>query len=269
MRIYFKIFLVIALFEKILRVEDLTVTYGKKKIVENVNFSVKRGEILIIVGESGSGKSTILKAIDGLLEVGGAITDGQIFFENQEITNPPASIRRKLSGESIGMIFQNAGASFCPIRKVGEQIFESVQAHKNWTYEEFLSRAKKIMQNINLEENVLQEYPFRLSGGMAQRAGILAATILEPKLLICDEATSALDAITQVSVAKEFLKLRERQKISIVMVTHHMGVAWYLADKILILKDGKVAEFGTKEQIFNSPQELYTQELINAVPKVA
>ncbi len=252
----------------ILTVEDLVVAYGKKIIVRDINFSVKRGEILVIAGESGSGKSTILKAIGGLLGKGGAIIDGQIFFDGQEITVLSAGQRRKISGDSIGFIFQNAGASFCPIRKIGEQIFEGVRAHRDWDKKFFREQAIELMQKINLAPEVLDEYPFRLSGGMAQRAGILAATLLEPKLLLADEPTSALDAVTQVSVVKELLKLRERQKISIVMVTHHMGVAWRMADKILIMKNGAPVEFGSKNQIFNAPKEIYTQELIGAVPRL-
>ncbi|MBE8951188.1 MAG: ABC transporter ATP-binding protein [Quinella sp. 3Q1] len=254
--------------EEILRVENISVAYGKKRIVHGVNFSVKHGEILVIAGESGSGKSTILKAIGWLLGKGGAIIDGQIFFDGQEITFLSDGQRRKISGDAIGMIFQNAGASFCPIRKIGEQIFESVRSHRDWTHEEFRERAEELMQKINLAAEVLDEYPFKLSGGMAQRAGILAATILEPKLLLADEPTSALDAVTQVSVVKELLKLRERQKISIVMVTHHMGVAWRMADKILIMRQGSPVEFGTREEIFNAPREIYTQELIRAVPRL-
>ena len=253
---------------EILTVEDLVVAYGKKRIVHDINFSVKRGEILVIAGESGSGKSTILKAIGGLLGKGGAIVDGQIFFDGREITFLSDSQRRKISGDSIGFIFQNAGTSFCPIRTIGEQIFESVRAHRDWDKNFFRERAFELMSKINLEFSVLNEYPFRLSGGMAQRAGILAATILEPKLLLADEPTSALDAVTQVSVVKELLKLRERQKISIVMVTHHMGVAWRMADKILIMQNGAPVEFGTREQIFNAPREIYTRELIRAVPRL-
>ena len=251
-----------------LTVEDLVVVYGKKRIIHDVNFSVKPGEILVIAGESGSGKSTILKAIGGLLGKGGAIFDGQIFFDGQEITNLSDGQRRRLSGDAIGFIFQNAGASFCPIRTIGDQIFESVRAHRDWDEKFFRERAKDIMQKINLDVATLDEYPFRLSGGMAQRAGILAATILEPKLLLADEPTSALDAVTQVSVVKELLNLRERQKVSIVMVTHHMGVAWRMADKILIMRQGTPVEFGTREQIFNEPREKYTQELISAVPRI-
>ena len=252
------------MFDKLLRVEDLSVAYGSKRVIRGVNFSVKRGEILVIAGESGSGKSTILKAIGGMLGKGGAIFDGQIFFDGREITFLSDGQRRKLSGDSIGFIFQNAGASFCPIRTIGEQIFESVRAHRDWDKKFFRERAFELMQKINLAPEVLDEYPFRLSGGMAQRAGILAATILEPKLLLADEPTSALDVVTQISVVKELLKLRERLGVSIVMVTHHMGVARRMADKILIMRRGQPVEFGTREQIFNEPQEIYTQELIKA-----
>ena len=248
----------------ILTVEDLVVVYGKKRIVHDINFSVKRGEILIIAGESGSGKSTILKAIGGLLGKGGGIYDGQIFFDGREITVLSDGERRKISGDAIGFIFQNAGASFCPIRTIGDQIFESIRAHRDWTKKEFRERAEDFMRKINLAPEVLEEYPFRLSGGMAQRAGILAATILEPKLLLADEPTSALDVVTQVGVVKELLNLRERLGISIVMVTHHLGLARRMADKILILRHGTPIEYGTREQIFNNPQENYTQELIKA-----
>ena len=249
---------------EILTVEDLVVAYGKKKIIRGINFSVRRGEILIIAGESGSGKSTILKAIGGLLGKGGAIVDGQIFFDGKEITFLSDGQRRKLSGDSIGFIFQNAGASFCPIRTIGEQIFEAVRAHRDWDKKFFRERAEDIMQKINLSPEVLDEYPFRLSGGMAQRAGILAATILEPKLLLADEPTSALDIVTQAGVVKELLKLRERLKISIVMVTHDLRIAKFMADKILIMRHGATVEFGTREQIFNAAQEFYTRELIKA-----
>ena len=248
---------------ELLRVENLVVAYGDKKILRGVNFSVERGEILIIAGESGSGKSTILKAIGGLLNKNSSI-GGKIFFNGSDITQLSDNERRKISGDSIGMIFQNAGSSFCPIRTIGDQIFESVSAHRNWTKKFFRERATEFMQKINLDPTTLDEYPFKLSGGMAQRAGILAATILEPKLLLADEATSALDVVTQVEVVKELLKLRDREKISIILVTHDLKIARRMADKVLILRHGKQIEFGTRNQIFNEPQQLYTQELLKA-----
>ena len=227
--------------DKLLTVEELAVAYGGKEILRGVNFSVRRGEILIIAGESGSGKSTILKAIGGLLGKGGAIVGGKIFFDGQDITHLSDGQRRKISGEMIGFIFQNAGASFCPIRTIGDQIFEAVRAHRDWDKKFFRERAIEFMTKINLDPATLDEYPFRLSGGMAQRAGILAATILEPKLLLADEPTSALDVVTQIGVVKELLNLRGRLKISIVLVTHDLRIARRIADRILTVRHGEIA----------------------------
>lgn len=248
---------------ELLTVENLCVKIGENEILHGVNFTVKRGEILVIVGESGSGKSTILKAIGGLLGKKFSV-NGKIFFDGREIINISDNERRKISGAQIGMIFQNAGASFCPIRTIGAQIFESVRAHRDWDEKFFRTRAIELMTKINLAKTVLDDYPFQISGGMAQRAGILAATILEPKLLLADEPTSALDALTRAEVVRELLNLRERQKISIVLVTHDLQVAKKIADKILILYRGKKIEFGTRNEIFTAPKEIYTKKLIGA-----
>ena len=188
--------------ESLLSVEKLRVSYFGQEILHEICFSVDAGEILIVAGESGSGKSTILKSIGGLLDKNSSLS-GKILFDGREITNLTDFERRKLAGDAIGYIFQNAGASFCPIRTVGEQIFESVTAHRDWSKDFFRERAIELMRKINLDAATLDEYPFRLSGGMAQRAGILAATILKPKLLLADEPTSALDQITRNDVVNE------------------------------------------------------------------
>ncbi len=249
----------------ILSVNNLSIEYNKKIVVKDINFDLPNGKILAIVGESGSGKSTILKAIAGLLPSSGKISSGEIFYNGKNITFLDEKERRKLAGSSIAMIFQNATDSFCPIRKVGEQIYESVKENKKCSYDEFLENAKIIMKKINLDESVLNQYPFKLSGGMGQRVGILSAMILNPKLLLADEPTSALDIVTQLSVVEELLNLRKENHLSIVIVTHHLGVAYYMADYILVMKNGSQIEFGTKEEIFYSPKKDYTRELIEAV----
>ena len=219
----------------ILSVKNLSVSYNQTPVVDNISFDLPRGGILAIVGKSGCGKSTVLKAINGLLDRNARITGGSITFDGQDITHLDARQRRKLSGTAIATVFQNSAASFCPIRTVGDQIYESVRAHADWSKQLFHARALEIMSKINLDPTALDEYPFRLSGGMAQRAGILAATILKPKLLLADEPTSALDTVTQAGVVKELLDIRKRDGISIVIVTHHLGVAKFIADKILKL----------------------------------
>ena len=192
----------------------------------------------------------------------GKITSGNIIFKNRDITYLSEIERRKLAGSSIAMIFQNATDSFCPIRKIGEQIYEAVIEHKKCSYAEFLEQAKVIIKKINLDESVLNQYPFKLSGGMGQRVGILSAMILNPDILLADEPTSALDTVTQVNVIEELLNLRRENNLSIVIVTHHIGVAYFMGDYILVMKNGKAVEFGTKEEIFSSPKNEYTKELL-------
>ena len=252
----------------LLEVRNLSVAYGETTAAEDVSFSLGRGEILVIAGESGSGKSTILKAVNGLLGRGAKVS-GQILLAGQEVAECSPEKRQKISGERIAMIFQNAGASFCAVRRVGEQIYESVRASgRGWSRREFRERAEEVMEHIHLDFTALDEYPFRLSGGMGQRAGILAAMLLSPTLLLADEPTSALDAMAQVSVAKELMELRHRHGVSILMVTHHMGLAWYMADHILVMRKGRMVEYGTREQIFRASREDYTRELIRAVPRL-
>ena len=250
----------------LLAVRNLTVSYGEKQAVRGVNFCLHRGEILVLAGESGSGKSTILRAVMGILDAG--VCTGEILWEGMDVLQLAKDARRKLAGEEIAMVFQNAGASFCPVRTIGSQLYESVCAHRAWSYAEFRERAEALMAQMQLPRMVLDEYPFRLSGGMAQRAGIAAAMLLQPKLILADEPTSALDALTQVRVAKELMALRRRTGVAMLLVTHHMGLAYHMADRILVLRRGETVEQGAREEIFRHPKEAYTKELIAAVPRL-
>ena len=250
----------------LLAVRNLTVSYGEKQAVRGVNFCLHRGEILVLAGESGSGKSTILRAVMGILDAG--FCAGEILWEGMDVLRLAKDERRNLAGEEIAMVFQNAGASFCPVRTIGSQLYESVCAHRAWSYDEFRERAEALMVQMQLPRAVLDEYPFRLSGGMAQRAGIAAAMLLQPKLILADEPTSALDALTQVRVAKELMALRRRTGVAMLLVTHHMGLAYYMADRILVLRRGETVEQGAREEIFRHPKEAYTKELIAAVPRL-
>ena len=250
----------------LLAVRNLTVSYGEKQAVRGVNFCLHRGEILVLAGESGSGKSTILRAVMGILDAG--VCAGEILWEGTDVLQLAKDARRKLAGEEIAMVFQNAGASFCPVRTIGSQLYESVCAHRAWSYAEFRERAEALMVQMQLPRMVLDGYPFRLSGGMAQRAGIAAAMLLQPKLILADEPTSALDALTQVRVAKELMALRRRTGVAMLLVTHHMGLAYYMADRILVLRRGETVEQGAREETFRHPKEAYTKELIAAVPRL-
>ena len=207
-----------------------------------VMWKIRRSKPRIITAE----KSTLLRLIAGLTEP----TEGNLYLDGTEIKKP--SYER-------GLVFQD------PTLFPWLNIYENV-AFGLKTRHVFKDKKKDVEEFIKLVklEGFEKSLPHHLSGGMAQRAGILAATILEPKLLLADEPTSALDIVTQASVVKELLKLRERLKISIILVTHDLKIAKFMADKVLIMKNGLQIEFGTKNQIFNAPQELYTRELLKA-----
>lgn len=251
-----------------LDVQHLSIAWEGTEVVHDVSFSLGEGDVLAIVGESGSGKSTILKAILGLPSDERTVTGGKILLDDDLLLQKSANERRKLAGPVLSMIFQDAGASFCPVRRVGDELFESVHRHKGWSRADLLEHAKPLLAKLHLEASVLDMYPFELSGGMGQRVGILAALLLQPRILLADEPTSALDNVTQVQVVRELLALCKENGTALILVTHHMGVAYYMADELLVLKNGRVVENGTREKIFHAPTSAYTKALIAAVPRI-
>ena len=255
---------------KILTYESVEISFGGRTVVQDVNFSLKSGEILGLVGESGSGKSTLIKAAMGLLGSDGLVTKGDIRYMGQNILDIPEKEKRKVRGAKIGMIFQDAGASLCPIRTIGEQIYESMRAHVKITRSEAKDRAMELFEKLNFKDSqmVWDSYPFELSGGMNQRAGIAIAMLMNPPILFADEPTSALDVSVQRQVVKEMLKLRELFGTAIIIVTHDIGVVRAMADTVLVLKDGKTVEYGPAVKVLEHPEDPYTKKLLAAVPKL-
>lgn len=255
----------------ILEYRNVDIHYGKKQVIENVSLSMKPGEILGIVGESGSGKSTLIRAAMGLLGEGGTVTQGQILYQGTNTTIDMTQIHgeemRRLRGAEIAMIFQNAGASLCPIRTIEEQLYEAVLEHESISKGEIRDRALELFEQLRFTngEQILKSYPFEFSGGMNQRVGIVLAMVLSPRLLLADEPTSALDVTVQLQVLREMKKLRDMYGTSIVLVTHNIGVVNYLADHVAVMHQGKLVEYGTKEDVLNHPQDAYTKKLIGSV----
>lgn len=249
----------------LLKISGISASYGDEDIIRDVSFDMLPGEIVCIVGESGSGKSTLVKAIHGMSEL--KTTGGSIVFDGAEITSLPAKERRKLMGSGIGLIPQDPGASFNPIRKLDVQFREALAGH-DMPYDE--KRIDDMLKTIGLQHGkaVLRNRPFELSGGMNQRIAIAAAMLFEPRLLLCDEATSALDVTTAGAVVEELLKIRETNGTSILLVTHHLGIARKMADNIGIMKDGRLIEYGNTDRIFDSPEKEYTKKLIRDVPRL-
>lgn len=252
---------------EIIRYEQVDIRYKGKLAVHNVSFSVKEGEILGIVGESGSGKSTLIKAAMGLLGRDGLVTRGDIWYKGMDLPDLKPKEMRKICGAEIGMIFQMAGSSFCPIRTVRSQLYESVKEHERITQSEFEERAKSLFEKFGFEnpKRILDSYPFELSGGMQQRVGIAAAMLLNPKILMADEPTSALDVSVQKQVVEEMCMVREKFGTTILLVTHNLGVIRAMADKVLVLENGEVREYGTTKEVLTNPQSEYTKKLLSAV----
>mgnify|MGYP004545049421 FL=1 len=255
---------------EVIRYDHVDISYKGKRVVHDVSFSVENGEILGIVGESGSGKSTLIKAAMGLLGKDGLVTRGDIWYKEMDLPDLKPREMRKLCGPELGMIFQTAGSSFCPIRTVRAQLYEFMTEHKKIKTDAFVNQAMELLEKFGFEDpkRVLDSYPFELSGGMQQRVGIAAAMLLNPKILMADEPTSALDVTVQKQVVEEMLMVRERFGTSILLVTHNMGVIRAMADKVLVLHEGEIMEYGVTEEVFEQPQSAYTKKLLAAVPKL-
>lgn len=261
--------------EEVIRFDNVDISYNGCLAVRGVNFSAFGGEILGIVGESGSGKSTLIRAAMGLLGDTGRVSEGGIYYRKKEsddlllnLSKLPGKELRKLCGPELGMIFQNAGSSFCPIRTVGKQLYEALREHEDISGKEFETRAVQFLEKIGFDdgEMILGSYPFELSGGMQQRVGIAAAMLPGPRVLFADEPTSALDVSVQRQVVDEMLMVRKNFGTTIIIVTHNIGVIRAMADRVLVMKDGQMIECGETAQVLNDPKEDYTKKLLAAVP---
>lgn len=254
----------------LLRVEHVTISYNGEPVVRDVSFELHQGEILGIVGESGSGKSTIIKAIMGLLGEEGLVTMGDIWYKGENLTDMSEKTLRKYLGAEIGMVFQDCKAALCPVRKIGVQICEAVRAHEKLSKKEIKQHAFEIMRKIGLSdaERIWNSYPFEMSGGMNQRVGICIAMMLNPNLLLADEATSALDVTVQKQVVEELLMMKEVFGTSMIVVSHNIGVVRAMADKILVLKDGKIRDYGVTDKVLHHSRDIYTRKLMDSVMKL-
>ena len=254
-----------------LEIKDLTIQYGEKDaVVENFSLTMQKGEIISIVGESGSGKSTVLRSIIGGLLGQGKIISGDIIFNGKSLLNLSNNEWRELRGTVISMISQDCGATLNPIRKIGSQYIEYINAHTNLNKNQAENKALFMLEKVRLPEvkNIMNSYPYELSGGMKQRVGIAMALTFEPELVLADEPTSALDVTTQAQIVKQMMELRDEFNTGIIIVTHNMGVATYMADKIVVMQNGVVVDSGTREEVINNPKSDYTKKLLKAIPEM-
>lgn len=256
--------------EPLLEYSHVDVSYNGLAVVRDVSFPVMPGEVVCIVGESGSGKSTLVKAAMGQLGPNGMVTRGDIWYRGSSIPDMPARDLRRLCGSDFALVFQDCLAALTPIRRIGDQIHESMAAHRSLDRATCDALACEMFAKLGLEdpERVLASYPFELSGGMGQRVGIAIALLSEPSVLFADEPTSALDVIVQAQVIELLQRINANLGTAIVLVTHNMGVVRALADRVLVLKDGVVVEFGEAAHVLDAPAADYTHELLAAAPRL-
>ena len=251
-----------------LKLDNVTISYKNVPTVQNFNLDMKEGQIVSLVGESGSGKTTVIRAVLGLLAGGGKVTEGSITFEGEDLLSYTPEQWRKLRGSDISMIFQDSGAMMNPTRKVGKVFTEYILTHENISKKEAWSKGIAMLERMRLPspDNIMESYPFQLSGGMRQRVGIAMGMTYQPKLLLADEPTSALDVTTQAQIVRQMMKLRDDYHTGIIVVTHNLGVAAYMSDYIVVMKNGRMEVQGTREYILKESKNEYTRKLLEAVP---
>lgn len=250
----------------LLEVSNLNISLNGQNIISDINFSLGEGEIFGIVGQSGCGKSTLLKGVLGILPPE-YTTVGGIFYKNEDLQTISPQKMRRIRGGQIGMIFQNAKTSLCPVRTIGEQIWETVREHQDCTKKDVLALTLDLFAKIRLQngEKILQSYPFELSGGMNQRVSIAMAMILKPKLLLADEPTSALDVVSQAQVMEEMINLQRLYGTSIVLVSHNINLVRRFADNMAVMQNGRFVECGTARLITDNPKHPYTRRLLQSI----
>ena len=263
--------------DNILTVKNLDITFhtnaGDVHAIRGVNIDVPAGKTVALVGESGSGKSVTMKAVTGLLDANAVVNSGQIFYSGKDkpvelLTLPKKTLRREINGREIAMVFQDPMTSLDPTMSIGEQVIEGLLLHKKISRQAARKRAAELLNLVGITEahQRMENYPHQLSGGMRQRIVIACALSCEPKILICDEPTTALDVTIQARILDLIRDLQAKMGLSVIYITHDLGVVAKVADFVNVMYAGKIVEVGTVEEIFYDPRHPYTWGLLAAMP---
>ena len=261
--------------EKIIEVKGLRTSFftdeGEIPAVDNIDFHIKEGEILGVVGESGCGKSVTSLSIMGLVpNPPGKVVGGEIIFNRENIIHYSEKKMRQIRGNEIAMIFQEPMTSLNPLFTIGNQMIEGIKIHRKWDKKKSRLKAIEIMKRVGLPraEELMEEYPHQLSGGMRQRVMIAMAMACNPKLLIADEPTTALDVTIQSQILKLMKELNVEMNTAIMLITHDLGVVAQICERVVVMYAGKIVEEGEVSSIFKNPKHPYTKGLLKSVPDI-
>ena len=254
--------------EPLLSIHNLTLSLreegGKRILLKRFNLKVDPFKIVALVGLSGSGKTTVALSVLRLLSEAFQIEEGQILFKKENLLNAGTQEMRRLRGKAIGMVFQEPLNAFNPVFPVGFQIGEVLRVHTSLSSQQIRTRIIQLLEMVGVPDplRVMQSFPHQLSGGLRQRAMIAQAIAASPSLMIADEPTSNLDVTLQAHIMDLFRHLKETLKISILLITHDLGVVSHLADEVAVLSEGELVESGSPQEILSHPQHPFTKELV-------
>ncbi len=260
--------------QPLLKIEHLRLSFftpaGEVKALNDVSFQLEQGQVLGVVGESGSGKSVTAYSIMGLTPYPGRIVGGSILFNGHQIQQMTEKEMRAIRGREVSIIFQDPMTSLNPVYTIGDQICEVIRLHTGQSRQEARARAVELLGlvGINEPERRLRQYPHQMSGGMRQRVMIAIALACQPKLLIADEPTTALDVTIQAQILELMMELKKKLGMSILMITHDLGVVSNMCDRIAVMYAGRIVEYGSADDIFYHPQHEYTRGLLASIPKL-
>lgn len=258
--------------EKLLQINNLRTSFnthlGEVQAVRGVTLDLNKGEAIGIVGESGSGKSITMMSLMGILESNGEIKEGEILFEGKDLTKLSEKEMEKIRGNEIGMIFQDPMTSLNPVLTIGDQLTEPLIRHKNMSKADALKKVVEMLKLVGIPspEKRVKQYPHEFSGGMRQRAMIAMALVCSPKLLIADEPTTALDVTIQAQILELMKDLKKKLNMSIILITHDLGVVADVCNRINVMYGGVVVESGSSRDIFYNPKHPYTLGLLKSIP---
>ena len=261
--------------QTVLQIKELKTYFytdsGEVPAVDGISFTINEGEVLGIVGESGCGKSVTSLSVMGLVPYPpGKIVNGQILYRNEDLVQASEKRMRSIRGNDIAMIFQEPMTSLNPVLTIGDQVSESIRIHKNLKKKDAWQQAVKMLQIVGIPraEQIVNEYPHQLSGGMRQRVMIAIAMSCQPKLLIADEPTTALDVTIQAQILDLIRKLNKEKGTAIMLITHDLGVVAEICERVIVMYGGKIVEEGSVSTILKNPKHPYTQGLIRSLPKI-
>jgi peptide/nickel transport system ATP-binding protein len=259
--------------QSLITVDALTVEYwarrGKIRAVDNVSFSLEKAETIGIVGESGSGKSTLGLSLIDLVPFPGKIIKGKILFKGKEVLKFRKDDMRNLRGKEICYVFQDPMTSLNPVKKIGAHFIELIRTHEpRVTKQEALKRARKMLRDVGIQPERLNDYPHQLSGGMRQRVMIGLAIALNPSIVVADEPTTALDVIVQAKILDLLNTLRDAYGMALILITHDLSIVLQRSDRIIVMYAGQMVEYAPSVEIYSNPKHPYTQGLLKSIPNI-